>query len=281
MKIALIIPAAGVGKRFADGSESSKNKLELELNDKAVLLRSLDVFFRRSDIAQTIVAVHPDRVDAFRMRFGDKLAFHGVEIVPGGTVERWETVSKALAAVRDECTHVAVHDAVRPLTSDALVQRVFEAAQKHAAVIPGIPASATLKRGVDVNPADSEGDADPLDAILGDSGPKVALKRVTETLDRRGVYEIQTPQLFERSLLQRAYENLPAVQAAGEAITDDAGLVEALGEPVYIVEGESTNLKITRPEDARIAEALLRFHDEQTAASLGRKRLFGDEDDDL
>ena len=99
--------------------------------------------------------------------------------------------------------------------------------------------------------ADDAGTEDPLDAILGESGKiNTTYARVTSTVDRSGLVLVQTPQVFSRALLQRAYaqDNL--------ASTDDAGLIERLGEPVIVVEGEARNIKITHAEDLEIALAL-------------------------
>ena len=126
--------------------------------------------------------------------------------------------------------------------------------------------------------ATSGGEADPLDAILGSAGkPPLVLKRVAETVDRRDLVEVQTPQVFEVGLLRRAYAQIEA-DASLRSVTDDAGLIEALGEPVIVVEGESTNLKITRPDDLKLAAAIHRALHKADEAAVARKRLFGDDE---
>jgi 2-C-methyl-D-erythritol 4-phosphate cytidylyltransferase len=276
MKIAVILPAAGASKRFASGGQQT-NKLEQDLVGRPVFLRSVELFLNRPVVGQIILAVNPDTVDEFEFRWRDKLAFHGVTIVPGGKAERWETVLKAIEAIRPECTHAAIHDAARPLTSAGLIDRVFEAAAKRDAVIPGVPVAATLKR---VEAVKDDADVDPLDAILGsESKPLVEIKRVTQTVDRRDVIEVQTPQVFELGLLRRAYKQITSAKLTGAGITDDAGLVESLGESVYVVEGESTNLKITRPDDLRLAQAFVQANEQKEAVTIAKKRLFKDEDD--
>lgn len=280
MNVAVILPAAGLGKRFAVAAGNTSNyasKIEHDLVGKPVFLRSVELFLNRPGVKEIILAVNPDAVDEFKFRWGDKLAFLSVKIVPGGRAERWETVLKAMQAVGAECTHIAVHDAARPLTSPALLDRVFEAAKEHTAVIPGIAAASTLKLTESVTP---EAKADPLDAILGGVGkPNLQLRKIVRTVDRRHVYEVQTPQMFERSLLAKAYEQITSGKLTGEAITDDAGLVEALGETVYVVEGESTNLKITRPDDLKLASAYLAMHQQQNVAKQAKKKLFADDDE--
>ena len=284
MRIAVIIPAAGAGRRFSPSADSAelgkKGKVEHDLAGRPVFLRAVELFFNRSEVVQTILAVNPDDLEEFKLRWGDKLVFHGVKTVAGGRRERWETVLEALEAVDEKCTHVAVHDAARPLTSDALIERVFEAAGRFAAVVPAVAVSATLKR-VAVDEAASKQRADPLDAILGGAGTTDAgIRRVVETIDRSDLVEVQTPQVFEAGLLRRAYAQIRDGGIDPDGTTDDAALVEKLGEAIWVVEGESTNLKITRQEDMKLAEALATVGERDKAASLGAKRLFGGDDDD-
>ena len=276
LKVAVLLPAAGSGRRFG---AASKPKVETDLAGKPAFLWSIDLLARRADVGDVILAVHPDRLAEFRFAYGDALELQGVTLVPGGTVERWETVALALDRVSDRHTHVAVHDAARPLLSDDLVDRVFAAAERFDAVIPAVPCAGTLKRVEDVPPEQQPRDA--VDDILGGPGEVAGppAQRVVETLDRRGVVEVQTPQVFRFDLLQRAYAALRDGRIETERITDDAGLVESLGEPVYTVEGEATNLKITRPADAELAAALLERRAAAEARSNAERRLFLDEDD--
>lgn len=294
MKAAVILPAAGIGKRFtqgagqgglpgeagASGTSGASSKLELSLAGKPVFLRAVELFLGRPEVTQILLAVHPDRLEEFDLRYGDALRFHGVQVVPGGRIERWETVANALGHVDSACTHIAVHDAARPLTSSALLDRVFAAAAEHDAVVPGVAVTQTLKR-VEPMPESAGVERDPLDAILGDAGKAVQpgdLRRVVETVDRAALVAVQTPQIFEAALLRRAYAELGGGGQAS-AVTDDASLVEALGETVVVVEGEPTNLKITQAADAELAGAIVAQREAQHA-ELSRKRLFADDEDD-
>ena len=285
LKIAVILPAAGIGARFdtsmkASGRDDGKSKIDADLSGQPVFMRSLGLFVHRADVGQVILAVNPDHIDDFKFRWGDKLNFHGVIVVPGGKSERWETVLNALGQVDRSCTHVAVHDAVRPLASDKLINRIFEAAQRYDAVIPAVPVNATLKAVVDCDETESQA-ADPMDAILGSAGKaNVDIKRVEKTVDRTNLVAVQTPQVFERGLLGRAYEQITQGKLDPAGITDDAGLIEAMGEPVYVVQGEVTNLKITRADDLELAAAIIEKRDQSKVVSLGAKRLFGNDDDD-
>ncbi len=283
MRVAVILPAAGLGKRFAEAQATTSvgTKIERDLAGRPVFLRSIELFVRHPDVEQVILAVNPDSVEEFTFRWGDRLAIHNVTIVPGGRKERWETVMLALRKVSGACTHVAVHDAARPMTSAALLQRVFAAAATTSAVIPGLPVPNTLKQIDTSNTTDVARPqaVDPLDAILGSSNtPSPAMKRILRTVDRRSLYEVQTPQVFEVSLLRRAYAQIESGSLDASGVTDDASLVEAMGEPVFIVEGESTNFKITRPEDLTLATALLNLQSKPDE-KLARKKLFADADD--
>lgn len=279
MNICVILPAAGLGQRFAAGGLSetrraSASKIEFELDHKPVFLHAIEAFRAIGDVGQIILAVSPDRLDDFRFRWEDKLAFLQVDLVAGGTVERWETVKLSLDAVRPGATHIAVHDAARPVVSPVLIERVFAAAERLAAVIPGLPVSSTLKK---IGPlqVDTATGLDPLDAILGEQNrPTSDARPVEGTVPREGLVAIQTPQVFEIALLRRAYAQ--ADQFSG--VTDDAGLIEAIGETVHVVEGDPGNIKITHPGDAELAAALIAYR-KQAVAAKKVTDLFGDDDD--
>ena len=206
----------------------------------------------RRRLLRIILAVNPDALDDFKCRWSDKLAFHGVTIVGGGRVERWETVLKALEAIRPDCTHAAIHDAARPLASPA-ARSIASSRRRRSipAVIPGVPVNATLKRVAAVEEANA---ADPLDAILGvSSRPSRPVKRVVQTVDRRGG--------FGGGAEPRRFSSWPLRRSALRQITSSGKLrrpgchrrcrawSNSLGETVHVVRGESTNLKITRPDD--------------------------------
>ena len=276
MRITTILPAAGQGKRFGKVAPG-RSKLEIDLRGRPVFLRAAEAFLDRPDVTKVILAVDPAGLEEFKFKWGDQLGFRGIQIVAGGRQERWETVLLALAAVDDDCTHVAIHDAARPLVSRQMIDRVFDAAERFDAVIPAVPVSATLKRVVEADAAD-QAEADPIDAILGtSSADQTPMQRVTETIDRTDLVEVQTPQIFELALLRRAYAQLEDGTIAPAGVTDDAALIEALGEPVYVVEGEVTNLKVTRPADIDLVRAVLSLTSKQDAEWRSKKRLLGDD----
>jgi 2-C-methyl-D-erythritol 4-phosphate cytidylyltransferase len=249
MQVCAIIPAAGRGTRFGQS-----DKLSQDLGGRPLLMRTVELFAKREEVKSIVVAGPPESFDEFVKRYGATLSFFGAQVVKGGTTERWETVKNALASVPDECTHVAVHDAARPATSNSLLTRIFEAARQFDAVIPVVPVRATIKRisqqSIDAKAAEEDAAAD---LILGDEG-KVVIKtwEIEETLQRDRVVEVQTPQVFAINLIRRAYG-----QTNLSGATDDAQLVERLGEKVYAIEGESTNIKVTGPGDLQLVRAIL------------------------
>ncbi|HED53730.1 MAG TPA: 2-C-methyl-D-erythritol 4-phosphate cytidylyltransferase [Phycisphaerales bacterium] len=250
MKIAVIIPAAGTSSRYA-AAGGSLHKLDEDLGGRPVFQRTLELFTLRSDVEQIIVAGPHDQTsfDDFKLRHGDKIAFFGATLVRGGPDHRWQSVKAALDAVSDSITHIAIHDAARPAATKRLIDRVFEAAERFDAVIPALEITDTIKR---TEPRPDAVEADPLDAILGEQGKANSeFHQVTETLDRTGLVAVQTPQVFERTLLTRAYAQKDL------ACTDDASLVERLGEPVMVVRGDPTNIKLTRPADLTLIRAAM------------------------
>lgn len=274
MRISVIIPAAGKGERFGAGGGKT-NKLEAELGGRAVLVRSVELFCKRPNVKQIIVAADPDQLDAFKFKWADRLGLLGVTILAGGKAERWETVLRAIDAVDAEATHIAVHDAARPMGPAGMIDRVFEAAKRLDAVIPAVPVSATLKRA-EPKSSDAGEAADPLDAILGSAGKvEIDAYKVTDTVSRANLWLVQTPQVFRRELLTEAYAQVAAGHMDTATITDDAGLVEAMGGEVHIVAGDAMNVKITHPEDLALCATLLAGQRAKaTGDGLGPKRQF-------
>ena len=171
------------------------------------------------------INLKPDTRDAFLAKFGAPL---GLAPAVAGGAERQDSVRAGVDALPPEFDWVAVHDAARALVRPEAVSRVVAAAARSGAAILGAPVRDTLKRV-------SEG-------------------RIVETPDRSAFWAAQTPQVFRVELLREA---LAKAEAAGYQGTDDAALVERLGVPVHVVEGDPDNLKLTHPEDLAMAERIL------------------------
>jgi len=223
-KFAVILAAAGKSSRFKD---KHYKKVFAPLEGRAVWLHSAERFLNRDDVAQVILVISAEDREAFDQKFAANVAILGVEVVHGGS-SRGESVRNALARVRGDVDYVAVHDAARPCLANEWIDKLFETAERAAAVIPAIPVAGTLKRVKDG-------------------------RTVEATVPREGLWEAQTPQVFRRQLLLDAY----AQQGADEA-TDDAQLVERLGHAVTVVPGSTINLKIATKEDLRLAEQALK-----------------------
>lgn len=241
-KFAVILPAAGSSTRF---QQQNRKKVFVELKGRPVWVRSVEYFVNRDDVVQTIVTIAPDDLEWFREKFRPNLAFLNVEIVAGGK-ERADSVQNALAKVRDDVDFVAVHDAARPLLTKDWVNQVFAAAEQHGAAMLAIPITSTIKR-VDAN------------------------QRIQQTVDRTNLWAAQTPQVFRKELLRDAFQKRGSLNA-----TDEAQLVEQSGHPVQVVPGSPLNLKITTPDDFRMAEALLDVLPKEKG--LGSLHPFADED---
>lgn len=224
---AIIIPAAGSGTRF----QSSLPKQFHLIGGEPILIRTIRTACQVSNVGSISVGVQGD-IDQLYVW----LRSHGVTDSRvhffEGAHERQFTVMKALEnvstreGVGDDV--VLVHDAVRPLASVELWERVAEATERFGAAIPALPMSDTVK-------VVSEG-------------------VVVATLDRAKLMRVQTPQGFRHSLLSTAYTE--AVRD-GVSVTDCASVVERSGHPVHIVEGDETNFKITTPYDLTVAEFLV------------------------
>ena len=227
-KLAVIVCAAGSGSRFGEG----RKKPFIDVAGRAAFVRSIDFFANRDDIKQIILAISPDDEEMVKIKWGANLSFSGAKLCFGGT-ERFETVAKALEMVRDDIELIAVHDAVRCCLQDDWVDEVIAQAGKTGAAILACPVVATVKKVVD--------------------------GKITETVDRTGLYEAQTPQVFDAALLREAYSRLGKMGEIDKSkISDDAALVEAMGKDVAIVESDHSNIKITRKSDVAIAEAIIK-----------------------
>jgi 2-C-methyl-D-erythritol 4-phosphate cytidylyltransferase/2-C-methyl-D-erythritol 2,4-cyclodiphosphate synthase len=233
-RVGAILAAGGIGARLGAGQP----KQFLELDGRSMLERSLAVLATHPEVEEVVVALpdtHLDPVPACLARPWPC----PVRVVAGGK-RRQDSVANAFAALAPSTTIVLVHDAARPFASPALVRRMILAAQLSGAAIPAVAATDTVKLG-----RDGEG-----------------RRWVAATLPRQDVYLAQTPQAFRREVLAAAL----ADGTAAEGATDEAGLVERMGGRVELVEGETTNVKITTPAD--LAAARSRRGEEPGACSF-------------
>lgn len=224
MNVIALIPAAGAGKRM--GGE--RNKQYLEVGGRPILVHTLEVFDRCDAISEVYLIV-PENDCALACDIIDGMRFSkNIKVVPGGK-ERQDSVRSGLNSIYG-CDLVMVHDGVRPFVTEEIINKAIEETIKCGATTVAVPAKDTIKS------VDEDG-------------------IVIETLERKKLWQVQTPQTFKYEIMKEAFGK---AYADGFYGTDDAALVERLGYKVKIVEGSYQNIKITTPEDMIIAEAILR-----------------------
>ena len=218
-----IIVAAGDSRRMGF------DKLFAVIADKPVIAHTIHAFERASSVSEIIVVGRADRCDEIKTIVRDENFKRVPLIIPGGK-HRQDSVRAGLSHLEAATTYVAVHDAARPLVTAEQIDRVFEQCRIHAAAGMAEPISDTLKRA---------------DANLIVAG----------SVDRHQVYAMQTPQIFERQLLEEAYRG---VYAENASVTDEVSAVERLGRKIVLVLNDDFNFKITYPRDLLLAEFVLK-----------------------
>lgn len=199
-----------------------------EIRGVPMLLWSLRPFTSHPDVADVTVVVPSGETAA--PAWLDDLIAAGLRIVPGGK-ERMDSVERGLRALPPECAIVLVHDAARPFVGRKVIDAVIARARQGDGAIAAVPLRDTLKAS----------------RIDGDSS------LIARTLPREEMWRAQTPQGFPRPLLERAYQSARRDNAVG---TDEAALVERLGERIHLVPDSTWNFKVTTPEDLRLAELI-------------------------
>lgn len=225
MKKIAIILAGGEGLR-AGGGEPKQFRM---LCGKPALWWSLKAFKEEDPTTQLIVVVHPNFIYEWEQTMQEMAAEEQFEqtIVCGGR-SRWHSVSNALMEVTArEDMLIAVHDGARPLIKSEMIRRGWEAAKAHGAVVPAIPLSDSIRR-MD-NATDSH------------------------SVPRRDYVAVQTPQVFDASILKEGY-----AMPESPDFTDDASVVEAIGRRIFLYDGDPDNIKITYPRDIEHAEIIMR-----------------------
>lgn len=216
----VIIVAGGKGVRM--GGDLPKQFMEVD--GKPILMRTIEAFYS-FDNAIRIIVVLPSEYREYWIRLCKGYGFNiSHEIVDGGET-RFHSVKNGLNRV--DSGYVAIHDAVRPFVSNELIKECFDNAVEYKAVIPVIELTDSLRE------------------LKGGDNSAI--------VDRSKYRMVQTPQVFEVELLKKAYGH-----SFNKLFTDDASVVEMLGHPVYLVQGERTNIKITTPFDLDLAEVILK-----------------------
>lgn len=222
---AAIVCAAGASKRFG----GKRKKPFVDVAGRAAFLRSIELFAERDDVKQVLLGIPQEDEELVKMKWGAALSFHGAKVFIGGA-QRFETVAKGLEQVDEDVEFVIVHDAARCCVTKEWLNKVLAKAEEKGAAMLACAVKDTIKR--------AEGET------------------IVETIDRANLYAAQTPQVFRKELLQRAYANLKNMDAS--KVSDDSQLVEALAEKVWIVETDASNIKITQGSDIKIAEAIIK-----------------------
>lgn len=220
-----LIPAAGLGLRMG----GTVRKQFRPLGGLPLLVHSLRVFQSSPVIDAVVLAVPEADRHHCRTEIVEPYGFTKVTHVVAGGKERQDSVRQALAVVEKSVHLVVIHDAVRPFVTETMVKQVVEAAKADGAAIIALPMRDTVKQ-------------------VGED------HFIERTVDRKPLWLAQTPQAFRRDWLDEAHRK---AQAEGLAATDDAFLLEWMGHPVRVVEGSGENIKVTRPEDFVIGEAIL------------------------
>lgn len=217
-----IIVAAGSSRRMGF------DKLFAEIAGKPVIAHTIAAFENAKEVTAVIIVAQQDRHVEFENMIRGQ-GFKKVHAIVAGGEHRHDSVRNGLEKLPSESSYVGVHDAARPLVTAEQIERVYQAAQKHGGASLASPVSDTLKRA----------DTDLI---------------VKESVDRAQLFSMQTPQIFERKLLEDAYR---AVSETKVAVTDEVSAVERNGGKVVLVPNEQPNFKITYPGDLQLAEFVL------------------------
>lgn len=230
-----VIPASGRGKRL----DRPYNKAFLPLAGKPMVARTLSVFQGCGAIGEIVLVVNDDEVDQAAELVREHAISKVTCITPGGSV-RQDSVCNGLSRISSAADMVVIHDAARPLVTADIITASIDAARATGAAVAAVPVIDTIK--------------------TSDDG-----RCVSGTPDRSRLYAVQTPQTFRRALIESAYRRACSDGYVG---TDDASLVERLGEPIAIVPGSYENIKVTTPPDVATAEAVLAVRGEGSGPGI-------------
>ena len=221
-RVAAVIVAAGSSTRMG------MPKMLLSLKGQPVIVHTMRAFQNSAEIDEIVLVTRDEDLDTMR----ELARANGIDkltaVVCGGS-DRQKSVANGVRACHADTAYFAIHDGARPLISAECIANVVSAAKRDGAAAAAVRVKDTIK-------------------VVDEHG------FVQSTPDRERLWSVQTPQIFEKSLYVRAMDY---VEDTGLEVTDDCRMVEAIGHPVRLIEGEYTNLKITTPEDIHIAEEWL------------------------
>ena len=225
-KVIAIVLAGGRGKRM----NAEQPKQYMMLNEYPIIYYSLKQF-EDSDVDEIILVVGKDEIAYCQVELIEKYKFKKITAIIEGGKERYESVYHALQKVEDG-DYILIHDGARPMITREIIQKSIQEVKRHKACVVGMPVKDTIK------------------IVDEDLYAK-------ETPNRNRVWLVQTPQSFERKLIQNAYENM--MRIGDDTITDDAMVIEKYtDQPIKMIEGSYENIKITTPEDLIVAECFLK-----------------------
>lgn len=231
MRVTAILLAAGRGERF----KSRISKPLSRLGNCPLIDFSLKILDRHPGVKDIILVVNPLNFKAMRDLVKNS-GYRKVSSLVLGGARRQDSVWNALKKVSAQSQLVLIHDSARPFVTPREISALITRAEKSGAAILGVPVKATIKQ------------------VTKSQSHKVTSRfTVKRTLERNSLWEVQTPQVFSRQLILKAYQRF-----GRGAVTDDAALVEKLDKRVDLIRGSYANIKITTPEDLIVAEAILR-----------------------
>ena len=246
MKVAVILPAAGLGTRMgrtsAETTGTSRKQFML-LEGSPILLHTVRKFAASGRVSEIVIALRRDDLEWVGDLLRQEVRNKPVRVVEGGN-SRQESVERGLAAVNPDTQLVAVHDAVRPFIDLEIIEKAIDEAQEHGAAIVGIV---------------------PVDTVKQVSGAQATGAKIRSTISRERLVLAQTPQVFRYDLLKQAFE---AARRDGFVGTDESSLVERLEQvEVRVVMGSDHNIKITKPGDMDLARLFLEQETSRQALS--------------
>lgn len=221
MKNYLLILAGGMGKRI---KTTSIPKQFVKLNDKPIIVLTIEKFLSYDKNLEIIVIINPQHITRWEKINAKYFPDNNIINIEGGA-ERFHSVKNGLACIKDEQGLVAIHDAVRPFVTEELIENCFTVALENDNAIPSITLNDSIRH---------------------------LYKNTSTSVNRKEYKVIQTPQVFNIKNIKEAYE-----QDYEETFTDDAGVYEAHGHQINLIDGDYNNIKITRDIDLRLADMLI------------------------